>query len=374
MLEETDKLAKLSVPELAKAYVENVLDAEATEHVGRANRLARAQSKIVAELKARGEVRSVFEELANHSNATVNASAKSRLAWLNRPPAEPLLPPPPQSLRPEIVWQCDHPPPPALPREAIAEHLRQSVPLACDRLMQLARPAIGLWPQRRAAIAATASRLGGAPLAPPGWQWPLANEEPRLFVGQINCAELHGLPGSQQLPSAGLLCFFGDHDAVTGCFPFDDECVFFWPDAARLVPAHATIEPIEVFPSCALTPYPFVDLPYPDSDAVRTLGFDEQERKSYFDVWLQLRGHGIPSDCVYLAGFSKLFGWPALVQSDLGDFESNDNARLLLQVDHYCNGEASHHWGPGGSLFYVLSERDLRARNFGRCQLEGQFT
>jgi hypothetical protein len=74
------------------------------------------------------------------------------------------------------------------------------------------------------------------------------------------------------------------------------------------------------------------------------------------------------------AGFSKLLGWPALVQHDLQMFDSHAAVPLLLQVDHYCNGEIAHYWGPGGSLFYVLPEADLRAQDFARCELEGQFT
>ena len=61
--------------------------------------------------------------------------------------------------------------------------------------MDLALPAIGLWPQRRADVPAVASRLGGTPLAPPDWEWPTFEDEPMLFVGQIDCAELRGLPG-----------------------------------------------------------------------------------------------------------------------------------------------------------------------------------
>jgi len=226
---ERDDLAKLPVPELAQAYVESIQAMEATEHIGRKNRFARQASNIYQELKARGEARPVFQLLANHSDQEVARWARSNLDWLDRPPAapEPRQPVSKGRFWPQIVWQCDHPPPPALMRDDIAERLRRSVPEACDRLMDLALPAIGLWPQRRAEVAATMSRFGGAPLAPPGWQWPVAQEEPRLFVGQINCAEFDGVPGAELLPPAGILAFFGDHDAVVGSFPFDSDCVFY---------------------------------------------------------------------------------------------------------------------------------------------------
>jgi len=367
-------LSKLSAAELAQAYVESVQAAEATEHIGRKNRLARHRWQIVQELKGRQEGRSVLQRLADHSDEEVRKWATSSLVWLDKPTPQPEPPRPKGKYWPNIIWQCDHAPPPALARDKIAERLRQDVPEFCDRLMDLALPAIGLWPQRRAEVGSMASRFGGMPVAPQGWQWPVVEEEPLLFVGQINCAELRGLPSAEQLPALGLLAFFGDHDAVTGCFPFDSHCVFYWPDTERLIQAKAPIEPLETFPTCALAPRPLIDLPHPDSTAVGGFGLNKQQREAYFDVWLDVRHYGIPSDYAPYASFSKLLGWPALVQHDIGMFESRDDARLLLQVDAYCNGETSHGWGPGGSLFYVLTDPDLRARVFARCELEGQFT
>jgi uncharacterized protein YwqG len=367
-------LSKLSAAELAQAYVESIQAAEATEHVGRKNRFFGRCSQIVQELKRRGEVRPVLQRLADHSDEEVRKWATSSLAWLDKPTPQPEPQQPKGKFWPNIIWQCDHAPPPALARDEIAERLRQSLPEFCDRLMDLALPAIGLWPQRRTEVAPTVSRFGGVPMAPQGWQWPVAEEEPRLFVGQINCAELRGLPGAEQLPASGMLAFFGDHDAVTGCFPFDSHCVFYWPDVDSLVQAKAPIEPIVTFPVCAIVPRPLLDLPFPDSDAVAGFGLNKHQREAYFDVWQDVRHHGIPSDYASYASFSKLFGWPALVQNELGIFESRDGARLLLQVDPYCNGETNHGWGPGGSLFYVLTDADLRAHAFARCELEGQFT
>jgi uncharacterized protein YwqG len=368
------ELSRLTLEELAQAYVESIQAAEATEHVGRKNRLARRGNQIVQELRARGEARSVLQRLADHSDEEVRKSAGSRLAWLDKPTSQPEPEQPKGKFWPNLIWQSDHPPPPALGRDEITKRLRQSVPKFCDRLMKLARPAIGLWPQRRAEVGPMASRFGGVAMAPLGWQWPVAEEEPLLFVGQINCAELRGLPGAEQLPASGLLAFFGDHDAVTGCFPFDSHCVFYWPDAERLIQAKAPIEPLEIFPTCALAPRPLIDLPHPDSTAVGGFGLNKQQREAYFDVWLDVRHYGIPPDYASYAKFSKLLGWPALVQNDIGVFESRDDARLLLQVDEYCNGETAHGWGPGGSLFYVLTDADLRAHVFARCELEGQFT
>ena len=370
-VEEGDGLSRLSGTELAHAYVTSVEAAEGTEHIGRQNRLARRRSNIVDALKARGEARQVLERLAQHSNEQVRANAKGALDWLDKPAQEFA----PEPLRePQILWQCDHPPPAPLTRDEIAERLRRSVPASRDRLMDLALPAIGLWPQRRADIPAVASRFGGTPLAPPDWEWPTFEDEPMLFVGQIDCAELRGLPAAELLPPHGVLAFFGDHDAVQGGDSLGMSAVYHWPDADRLVAAQPPIEPILIFPACAVAPRPIFDLPHPFSTAVSKLQFGKEERDAYFDVWLEIREHGIPRECVRYAGFSKLLGWPDLLQNDLWRFESQDDARLLLQVDSYCNGETLHGWGTGGNLYYLLPECDLRARFYDNCDFEGQFT
>jgi uncharacterized protein YwqG len=369
--EERDELSRLSATELAQAYVKSVEAEEATEHIGRQNRLARHRRNIVEALKTRGEALQVLERLAEHSNGQVRANAKGALDRLDKPAQEFA----PEPLRwPQILWQCDHPPPAALTRDEIAERLRRSVPASRDRLMDLTLPAIGLWPQRRADIPAAASRFGGTPLAPPDWEWPTFEDEPMLFVGQIDCAELRGLPGAELLPPHGVLAFFGDHDAVQGCDSLGMSAVYHWPGVDRFVAAQPPIDPILIFPACAMAPRPILDLPHPFSHAVSKLQLGKEEREAYFDAWLEIREHGIPRECVDYAGFSKLLGWPHLLQNDLWRFESQDDARLLLQVDSYCNGETLHGWGTGGSLYYLLPERDLRARFYDNCEFEGQFT
>jgi len=374
--EASGALSRLGLTELEQAYVESAQAAEATEHVGRHNRLARRCNEIAQELKARGEAQSVLARLADHANAAVREWASGNLRWLDKPSPQSDAPYEKGKFWPQISWQCDHAPPSAPSRHEIAKRLRRSVPELCDRLMELALPAIGLWPQRRAEVRLTASRFGGMPMAPPGWQWPVASQEPLLFVGQINCADLRGLPGAELLPAFGLLTFFGDHDAVTGCFPFGNHCVFHWPDVGQLVRAKADPDPLEVFPSCALVPRPILDLPDPNSRTIRNMQLSEAARSLYAEEWKALRCHGIPDDVAWYCGFAKLLGWPALVQPthDLDRFEDHDDARLLLQVDQYCNGEELHGWGPGGSLYYVLPEQDLRAQIFEGCELEGQFT
>ncbi len=94
----------------------------------------------------------------------------------------------------------------------------------------------------------------------------------------------------------------------------------------------------------------------------------------YFDIWAENHERGIPPDRVAHASFSKLLVWPALVQNDLSCFEVEDRVRLLLQIDPYCNGEVRHGWFRGGSLYYSIRERRLRAGVFAGCSFEFQST
>jgi uncharacterized protein YwqG len=214
------------------------------------------------------------------------------------------------------------------------------------------------------------------PMAPPDWQWPTVEEEPLLFVGQINCAELDGLPGAEQLPSTGLLAFFGDHDAVQACRieACEDIAVYHWTETDRLVSAAAPIEPLEIFPACPLAIRPQIDLPDPISRTVEKLRLNEEQMSFYAAEWKAMRRHEIPDEAGSWISFCKLLGWPALVQLDHFGFFDDPSLQLLLQVDDYCNGEELHGWGPGGSLYFMVPNDDLRAQRFDRCEFEIQFT
>jgi hypothetical protein len=275
-----------------------------------------------------------------------------------------------------VHWQSSNPPPVAMTRAEIEQMLAGALPPGCaDRLLRLARPAIGLWPQRPAPdMPVHASRLGGMPHAPPGWSWPMVGGEPMLFLGQINCAELQGLQGAEELPGSGLLALFGDHDAVMACnFFARDVAVFHWRDVDRLVPAVLPIEVIRVLPLCALAFRPLTDLPDPYSRAVVDLLSDEEQLSRYRALHNTVRRHGIPEDVRGPCGLSKLLGWPHLVQQyDLDT--AGDGLRLLLQLDDYSNGDESEGWGPGGSLYFLIRDEDLRERRFDRCEFEIQFT
>jgi len=108
------------------------------------------------------------------------------------------------------------------------------------------------------------------------------------------------------------------------------------------------------------------------------LKLSDDQLSRYAEVWSEVRNHGIPEGIEWACSFSKLFGWPALIQHrDPDQFLFNNDKkkiRLLLQVDDYVNGEEWHAWGPDGSLYFALPERDLNSHNYGASEFDIQFT
>lgn len=378
----TDHLPSMDDRELIQAYIDVAVASGATENVAKANRLVGHQSEIFREMRSRGRERSMLQELTKHANETVRSWAQSNLKWLDNPP--PRRPPPssqPLPFHAECVWQLDRAPPTAMTYDDMRDRLKAALPKFCDRIMRLVLPAIGLWPQRlRADSVATSSRLGGMPLAPVGWQWPMEDDEPLIFLAQVNCSELRGLPGAEALPSSGLLSFFAEHDGVTACrFDARTIAVYHWPDVGALVTATPAIPPMLVPPFCPVLMRPMIDLPHPHGKAITELKLAEPLIARYATIWNAARSHGIPAGFDRYCSFSKLLGWPALIQErDLDQFEFNHKAenkiRLLLQIDHYRNGEESHGWGPGGSLYFTLPDENLSAHDYAACEFDIQYT
>ncbi len=409
----TSNPSELSDADLVDAYVESVQTFHAIEHVGAKNRYVEHCDRIFRELRDRDPALGLLRPLLDHADPVVAHSTAIRFRTIDHAAFERVVKalaqrpdeigreaqstlrfdehfqefgypelqkeqPTPRKIRDEYRWQIDNVPSAAMSQADIVKHLRDILPAQADPLAALARPAIGLWPRiTRATIPIGASRWGGIPDASPGWSWPMLNAEPLLFVGQIDCAALVGLPCADRLPSSGLLSFFGDHDTVMACgFGADDIAVYHWPDIRRLRPAEPPIDLTIVFPTCEFTFRPLLDLPDPSSRTIEDLLQNPEQVSRYRKIYEAVHYHGIPQDVRFYCSFSKLFGWPRLVQHELDHFHHGGGKKLslLLQVDDYSNGEEAHGWGPGGSLYFLMSDPDLRARRFDRCQFEMQFT
>ncbi|MGB6174975.1 MAG: DUF1963 domain-containing protein [Methylocella sp.] len=395
-----------SPAELRASFIELTREIEAVEHIGRHNRLARQRRKIAEQLIVAGgnserellplledpspavrytvafdvkpfdqaRFEAVLTALAE-SGGEIGRKAQSSLDWAKRQDERP--PSPLGSEDPGVrrvphlyAWQASNPPPPALNRAQLEGLIRTRLPeRLLPAIMALVRPAIGLWPSAAAAPSPSGTRLGGRPVAPPGWLRPLYEEEPMFFLAQIHCPDLKGLPGAEFLPETGLLSFFGDHDAIGGCGWVDpsQSAIYHWTGLDRLAPADPPLE-LEARAEQGVVLRPFLDLPDPRSQAVETLQLTAEERPQHASLYRDAVEYNIPAQVRWYCVQNKLLGWPRLVQDDLSlGMESGDRPlRLLLQLD----GD----FGPGGSVYFLMNSVDLAARRFDHNEFAVQVT
>jgi hypothetical protein len=290
----------------------------------------------------------------------------------------------PEETRRLLHWQANTGPPPALRRSEVEAALHAALPdeIAAE-MMRLAKPAIGLWPRRlEGPLPPLASRLGGAPVVPPDFAWPTdpENGEPLIFLAEINCGELRELPGSNQLPDSGMLGFFADENGATA-LDYGICRVCHWANVNELRSVEPPLVTCKVLPSNTVTLAPIafralIDLPDKWSMAVESLVGDCELRERYGAVVNSVRYHGVPEPERFYCGFSKLLGWPSLVQwHDLDTMDAKRDTRLLLQLDDYTNGEERADWGgTGGSIYFTIPIADLRASCFETCDFDRQFT
>jgi uncharacterized protein YwqG len=407
-------LSTLSVDELVKAFVETILFRKTIEHIGRKNRLVDRIGHIERELAARDPKLDCLRGLLQHSDREVRLYTAVAFKDIDRATFKKILTdlakgkddvgfeirmffddvlkgkeprdfssidPNPDSAAAKAAWQPRHPPPAAMSLAQIRRRLARTMsPEFAGHVQSLARPAIGLWPQRpRGELSVTASKLGGMPHAPPGWVWPLCQTEPLFFLGQINCAELRGLPAAEKLPSSGLLAFFADHDAFNGCTGDhkDAFAVYHWTDLNQLALAAPPVELQRTLPLCALAFRPMIEVPDSTTRFIEELDWGDDDRFAYTDLREAIYDHGIPERHRGLTSHSKLFGWPAWVQyesEEMAELDRLYGLHLLLQLDAFTDGTTYAEWGGGGSLYFMIRDADLAAGRFDRCEFVMQGT
>ncbi len=186
MSTETD-LSALTVGALVQSFVDTIQFRKTIKHVGRNNRLTGQIWDTAVELKARDPALNCLRGLLGHprSRGAVRRScpiqecrsyrlqaSPSRFgeSWMTRSAvtqatflrnvirdekagkdsySEPVIDPELSSPSAEAAWQPRHPPPAAMSLAEIRRQLARTMsPAFAGRVQSLARPAIGLWPQR----------------------------------------------------------------------------------------------------------------------------------------------------------------------------------------------------------------------------------
>jgi uncharacterized protein YwqG len=274
-----------------------------------------------------------------------------------------------------------------------------------DQVEALLRPSIRIRTREdnENSIEIGASKIGGLPDLPQGFEWPrwpgrpedheanAANPTPmpkdyqdrdyRLggpmcFLGQFRMADIAPHDAERILPPTGMLYIFCALwlDAVGYC----EEDRGAWrvihlevapSDLRRTSPPNDASIPI----GCESVAF-FEELTLLDNNMFAeyealALNPDEHERYCYF-LLAQMQAFPWQDEPTH-----RLLGWPQQVQADMrGDLYPSGHRdwRLLLQID--SNERQNLFWQAGGRGYFWIREPDLRARNFDRTWLMMQCT
>jgi uncharacterized protein YwqG len=287
------------------------------------------------------------------------------------------------------------PPLPAAPAKPIPEStladLGEELGLAqrAEDLRRLVRASVRLTP---APGTESATRLGGSPDVPPGFEWPTFRERELDFLAQVRLEDLPPVADSP-LPPRGLLLFFYDiRDKTSGSSPSHrGSCrVVHVADAADARPDDSRTPALAATPLTAST-----ELTLPGAWTMRSQALDLTTDEA--DAWDDLRGrladaHGVEleertSDWYSLhrlIGYHEEIGREielecalAAAGIDAEDTEAYFEAQekyderslewsLLLQVS--SDDAAGAKWdlhGAFGRLYICIRQDDLRAGDFG---------
>lgn len=279
-----------------------------------------------------------------------------------------------------------------------------------EAIEQLRTPGIAL----RRSDHVSGLALGGTPLVPPGFHWPLieGDDRPLGFLGQLDLAIVRQALEVEWLPATGQLLFF--YDMVTqpwGVFPEDDR---FWrvlyidadqPLSPADVPEHPvhefmgktwdgtslrdelrrehvdiTFEQVHLSASTAdtwpgfeeLAEHAGIDRPDEDTDA-----------KAAFDAY---RTHHLPRPQHQMAGLPftlqpgridmeaqlldqgiSIETFQTLPASQQGQaLHGFEDWELLLQLD--SDDDLGWMWGDSGLIYFLVRASDARKRDFSRVR------
>ena len=271
-----------------------------------------------------------------------------------------------------------------------------------ETLMKLAKSEIQLTYHRaEQPLTPTASRIGGSPAVPEGFEWPYytgstyCEPEPKTrplsFLAQINLREIAGLDKEHLLPTHGVLSFFYELETMTWGFQPSDAGsarVYWFPDESALTNAHFPegLAQANRLPELAVEFRQRISLPsYEDYHG----GYDAV----VYDECRESCGAS-NDDC---DGATKLLGYPDVIQSSMepeceavsrgysqgspADYakipteEKRDIQKkaedwlLLFQMDTVRDGAFELMFGDCGHVYYWIKKSDLSQQCFENCWL-----
>lgn len=205
------------------------------------------------------------------------------------------------------------------------------------------------------------SKLGGCPYLEDIRQYPMGESgKPMMFLAQLNLAEMPPLP---DLPQEGLLQFYVEDE---DCYGLDGKCV------VRYIPEYQTDEKMLVTENPYRDGYeenlPFTDnckISFAQEEMFIGTACPEYEEK-FGDVPEKV------SDALYdlcSMSDSRVGGYPYFVQCPPAYYSSSEYV-LLLQLD--VDDTSGLMFGDAGNCNFIISRKDLLARDFSQVEYDWQ--
>jgi uncharacterized protein YwqG len=195
----------------------------------------------------------------------------------------------------------------------------------------------------------TTTKIGGNPLVPANFSWPISNGEKIPFFMQVNFGEVNADKKVKYLPSSGILYIFLDDDVINSNYPLEKgehyEVIYVNEGIDNLHEEESDTKTYEekYFNVNKIKMYPnheeFSDLYEYIEDA------DEDIQDEYFDNY-----HFIENDYGFLGGYPQIFQSSYL----------QDNESQLLQLE---SGD-DYMWGDDGFLQFYMSNEALEKLDF----------
>lgn len=286
-------------------------------------------------------------------------------------------------------------------RELIEQH---GLSDRADEIMAEVRPSIHLtlrYDVEEADIPIGASKMGGSPDVPEGFEFPKWNFQYLSFIAQIRLSDAKPFDLEDLLPETGMLYFFYENNQYIEHIhqmqdhPTGPYCVVYVPDETglRRIPHpisqyrsisvyYYKIETVEteVYQTC---PIVFEQEWTPLSEGQpgsrqRPLPFPSTEHDRYWghDSWWSAVEHELAEPMHRLLGVETDIQFQYSMMNDASkawNLGTGDDWILLLQVDSQVF-ERNYHkpgfeWGDNGVIYYCIHKDDLRARRFDRVWL-----
>jgi uncharacterized protein YwqG len=265
-----------------------------------------------------------------------------------------------------------------------------------DAIISSSKPSIRLKLSISEPASPLSTRIGGFPRLPADSEWPRNRDlEPLSFLAQINLSEISRFPGSEVLPSNGLLSFFYDVVAQPwGEYEhFGAWHVIYTEQGTPSKMLDPPDKEARIVPPLSVEMVSEMTIPAPRSIELERIPFDEDHDRmiDYFEFRDELVR--IIDD----SAAHRVLGHPDAIQGCMQrtiQFESRNlklpegvysyyehpradelipgafDWLLLLQLDSI--GDSEEMWGDAGRLFFWIHDRSLALREFDRVWLRLQ--